>query len=661
MTGTAITVPYPAFVDSSGLALTGGFIYVGTSGLNAQTNPIQLYWDAALTALAAQPIRTLNGYPVNGASPATLFTASTSYSLVVRDRNAALIFSTLTTGPGAAAPIVISYPQTAAELAAGVTPTDTGKYPGDILRYGASAAGSAASNVTAINNALLSNSLVFASIAGTYSVNASLLPQSSQVFDLTGITLKSAAGVAWADAGLVDINTKSDVTILNGVIDGNKANNATGRMMGVRMLDSSTLRLVNVTARNCPGSSAAGVNGGDGFYIGGSLAPGCTNVELENCTADGCVRQGASIVKGSTIRVNGGAYINTTGSAPGAGIDIEGNSGADTLKDIAISGVNLSGNYNGLIVTTAAVNVAVTGNTFNSNRAPDLLFGDCNNVAATGNTIVSNQTIDGSAIVECTNPNGLTFVGNTVKGQYQTTDRGGIRIQKGSNVIIQGNYFTATNAAGVEIGFSTQATVISNVSVKNNWFTDCVTAGATAPVVRINANSGGAIYNTLISVTDNDIIDTRSAGNEADTGVLINAAVPAATIAGYRIERNRISGPAANYSPAQQFTGTLTGCTTSPTGTIKYTLNGDLCALDIPAISATSNTTACTITGMPQYLWPANTVTLVGECTDNGVTAISKITISTAGVITLFFGTSATFTNAGTKGVAAGGVTYRML
>ena len=107
------------------------------------------------------------------------------------------------------------------------------------------------------------------------------------------------------------------------------------------------------------------------------------------------------------------------------------------------------------------------------------------------------------------------------------------------------------------------------------------------------------------------------------------------------------------------FTGTLTGCTTSPTGTISFTLNEDLVTLEFPGISGTSDTTAATITGMPAECVPTNAQACIGITTDNGTNTVSHINISAGGTITLYTGTSATFTGSGTKGVAACTITYR--
>lgn len=84
--------PLPQFTSVDGSALEDGYVYVGVVGLNPETNPISVYWDAALTVPAAQPIRTSNGRAVNGSTPANIYTSS-AYSLTVRDKNGSLVYT----------------------------------------------------------------------------------------------------------------------------------------------------------------------------------------------------------------------------------------------------------------------------------------------------------------------------------------------------------------------------------------------------------------------------------------------------------------------------------------------------------------------------------------------------------------------------------------
>lgn len=94
MSALSIKPPYPAFAGTDGLPLENGYIWVGTVNLNPQINQIAVYWDAALTIPAAQPIRTLNGYPVYQGTPARFY-AGSDYSIQVLDSKGSLVYTSL--------------------------------------------------------------------------------------------------------------------------------------------------------------------------------------------------------------------------------------------------------------------------------------------------------------------------------------------------------------------------------------------------------------------------------------------------------------------------------------------------------------------------------------------------------------------------------------
>jgi hypothetical protein len=92
---TSVLTPFPLFYDADGVPLEEGYIYVGVAGLNPETNPQLVYWDAALTIVAAQPIRTLNGYPSNSGTPGMIYTSTTNFSVTVRTKASVTVYSTL--------------------------------------------------------------------------------------------------------------------------------------------------------------------------------------------------------------------------------------------------------------------------------------------------------------------------------------------------------------------------------------------------------------------------------------------------------------------------------------------------------------------------------------------------------------------------------------
>jgi hypothetical protein len=97
MSALSISAPFPIFTDIDGQPLEDGYVFIGTANLNPITNPITVYWDAALTLAAAQPIRTLGGYPMNSGTPARLYVNS-DYSIQVQNKNGSLIYSALAAG-----------------------------------------------------------------------------------------------------------------------------------------------------------------------------------------------------------------------------------------------------------------------------------------------------------------------------------------------------------------------------------------------------------------------------------------------------------------------------------------------------------------------------------------------------------------------------------
>lgn len=94
MSALSVEAPYPAFAGTDGQPLENGYIWVGTVNLNPQVNPITVYWDAALTIPAAQPIRTLNGYPVYQGTPSRFY-AGSDYSIQVLDSKGSLVYTSL--------------------------------------------------------------------------------------------------------------------------------------------------------------------------------------------------------------------------------------------------------------------------------------------------------------------------------------------------------------------------------------------------------------------------------------------------------------------------------------------------------------------------------------------------------------------------------------
>ncbi len=92
MSAISIQPTYPIFTDIDGQPLEAGYVWIGQANLDPQVNPINVYWDAALTISAPQPIRTLGGYPSRNGTPARLYVNS-DYSIRVMNRNGSSVYS----------------------------------------------------------------------------------------------------------------------------------------------------------------------------------------------------------------------------------------------------------------------------------------------------------------------------------------------------------------------------------------------------------------------------------------------------------------------------------------------------------------------------------------------------------------------------------------
>jgi hypothetical protein len=96
MTYYPVTAPYPVFSERDGTPLEDGYIYIGELNQNPVTNPITVTWDAEGFYPAAQPIRTIGGFPDRNGSPSNIYINSgdnTSYSILIQDKHEQLVYS----------------------------------------------------------------------------------------------------------------------------------------------------------------------------------------------------------------------------------------------------------------------------------------------------------------------------------------------------------------------------------------------------------------------------------------------------------------------------------------------------------------------------------------------------------------------------------------
>lgn len=120
-----------------------------------------------------------------------------------------------------------------------------------------------------------------------------------------------------------------------------------------------------------------------------------------------------------------------------------------------------------------------------------------------------------------------------------------------------------------------------------------------------------------------------------------------------------------DYMGSLSFSCGITGLTTSPTATFKYTISGDTVIVYTQTLNGTSNTTDCTLTGFPAAIRPrVNTQVVIVPLQNNGAFVIGTLEITTGGVVTLstsaLGGTAASFAAANGKGLLGSTFSYKL-
>lgn len=138
-----IVPPVPQFSSLDGTPLEDGMIYIGESP-DARDNPISIYWDEALTIPAAQPIRTVAGYPTYQGAASQLYIAESDCLLTVLEANGETVLSNANAKPFVT---VIEFDQLVADLA-GTTST-TGSA---MIGYKSPRSNSVATNLREVTN-----------------------------------------------------------------------------------------------------------------------------------------------------------------------------------------------------------------------------------------------------------------------------------------------------------------------------------------------------------------------------------------------------------------------------------------------------------------------------------------------------------------------------
>lgn len=100
--------PFKVYTGLDGKPLDRGYVYFGVANQNPITSPVTVYWDAAGTQPAAQPLRTENGYIMRAGTPANVFYDG-AYSELVQDNRKRQVFYARTSDDFSIATLVLDF------------------------------------------------------------------------------------------------------------------------------------------------------------------------------------------------------------------------------------------------------------------------------------------------------------------------------------------------------------------------------------------------------------------------------------------------------------------------------------------------------------------------------------------------------------------------
>lgn len=657
----AAAQPYPQYFDLDGSPLDGGRIYYGGANLAPQTNPITVYWDAAGTQPAAQPIQTLNGVPVRAGSPAAVY-VSGDYSVQVLNRRGmqvAYCRSALTVDNSIALQAGIDGVRT--DLA---STADSGKGAALVGYLPAWGPGRGVRDKLLERKSLLdgaSDTLKAAVASGVYT-------------DALRTEMLTTAQAAWAAA----LASGYDLHAPGGLYQIGDANWPWRQPPNI---DGSPLAsLLDCRGITIYGDGPATVfstysdNGADVFQLNG-----LKNFHLRN------------------LRIT--ATLTDFGGAGSNAISVTG--GWDNITIDGVICENLPYTDKGYTDGGKALSVqpgaAGAGNAWGTLRARYIAIGCSEGFGADLDLFVMmtkrpNIDLDYSAVdcyrafkVSAAGASGALPTGLTcgITAWVKATDcQQDVALARAHGVRVDCQVITSKSAAQRRLSPRGAAWVAADTVVEAVSLQYAKNSG-----VHVHGNKGACDYKARLGAVSPGSSGLNGATEYCDIDLDVGGTAAVADIAALTFGGNymrsstlRGSGVTATSLPAEfgtpsyknrllldnvytgTFTATLAGVSdaTAPTGTIKWSMSGDQVTLEIPAITGTSNSTSANLSGMPDNLKPASAQYMAGFVTNSGAVVAGLILLTTAGVLTLTVGTSSGgFTAAGTKGSAPMTITYR--
>lgn len=395
----------------------------------------------------------------------------------------------------------------------------------NVKRYGVVGDG-VTDDTTAIQTILDSASTQKTSVyfpEGTYMIDAetSIIPGSNTTILLSPhATLKAITN----DAGsysIILLDTVDNVIIQGGIVQGERTTHTgvTGEWgMCIRCIGCTNVTLQDVICKD---------GWGDGIYVG-KAADGthCNNIKIVNCTCDNNRRNGCSVVDCNYGYAIGCDFINTNGTAPQAGIDLEANADTivedfriiacysynntgdgidvygDNTKKSSLIGNVCKGNAIGIVISSTEKNI-VSGNRCSENTSDGIKL----STGGSANYCRYNQINDNT--VDTNGGHGIYLNGASANFVERN--------------IISHNTINNNTGSGILVGHSRKNIIGENIVFTNNY--GIITDGATAVrnIITNNYVSYSATAGIRIASNFNLVSNNSSKSNQEEGLLIINA------------------------------------------------------------------------------------------------------------------------------------------